>query len=588
MNLRSLFLCFCVCLALASVQAMGSVQVKHLQVPGQSTVKALQANTNIRVVCLGKRLAVFDQQLKLQKIWPLKISCQSFWLHPQQNQVVIIEQQRLHVFNLQSGKQQFVAAIKGLRGGGFLNQRQLILATMAGLERLDLQTQERQLLSQQSVQQLFVSAGGQTALVAKGKQVQLLSLPELKVLSANTCQSSCRLQNVHFSISGRLVVTQLGSALWGFRAGYPSVAILRNIEQAQGFPKESGGVITLSQAQAERRDFQIGRLEKVLLKELDTRFGWLTADEHVILIDKKGRLLDVKLDASLNVQSKKQVQLPTRVKAGALTTTGQLMTVSEGQLSVAGQRWPGAFWAIETRNQVTWALQNGTDGGTQLSILKSVNQSWQATAGLRTATQLVVNHQGTHAAVWDDEKLVVVSAKTGKRIGQVRGHFSGARIAISPDGQQVFVFPSHAGQEAYMMLLKQADSMSHFANKQSISVRIPEQANLQMSGQGFWALSHGHQYTVLSHAHKKPFAQVKGGGEVVRFNSDGSLLAVPVHTSQGWRVDVIQVKQGQKAYSSPLLAQKPSFLFWQRQQLWIGAGLQQGLNSITLLERRKR
>lgn len=585
MNLLSLFFCFFACFAVASVQAIGSVQVKYLQVPGQSTVKALEANTNIRVVCLGKRLAVFDQQLKLKKIWPLKISCQSFWLHPQQSQAVIIEQQRLHIFNLQSGKQQFTVTVPGLRGGGFLNQNQLLLATNAGFEKLDLQTQERQLFNKQPVQQLFVSAGGQTALVARGKQVQLLSLPDLKVLSANTCQSTCRLQNVHFSRSGRWAVTQLGAELWGVRAGYPSAAILRNVQQAQGFPRESGVVITLSQGQAERRDFQIGRLEKVLLKELDTRFGRLTTNGHLILMDKKGRLLDIKLDVSLNVQSKKQVKLPTKVRAGALTATGQLMTVSEGQLSVNGEQWPGAFWAIETRKQVTWALQNGADGGTQLSILKPKSQSWKATEGLRTAVQLAVNHQGTYAAVWDDEKLVVISAKTGKRIGQVRGHFSGVRIAISPDGQKVFVFPNRSQQGAYMMLLKQVDSMSHFAKKQAVPIQIQEQANLQISEQGLWALSHGHQYTALYRAQKdQPFAQVKGGGKTVRFSPDGVLLAVPVHTSQGWRVDVIRVKQGQTVYSSPLLAQEPSFLLWQKQRLWIGAGVQRALNSITLLE----
>lgn len=575
------FLFLAVFSVLVSVQAIASaVQITGLRVSGKHMVTALQATSQQRVVCLGKRLAVFNRQLKLQKIWPLTMPCQFFWVAADGRQAVIVHDQRLEIWSLVTGRQQFGLKVKGFSGGGFLGTKEFILATSQGIETLNLLSQKRQVLSTIQAKQFFVSPNGQTALVATAQQVQLVGLPHFKPLSATQCKGKCHVQNAQFSPSGQRVVAHLGSELWSFRAGYPSSAILRNVDHARGIPQENGTVMTLHKGQMEQRDAQTGRREKVLFKGLDTRFGMMTPDQRLLCLGQDGILQE----SDLSFQNTKKVTLPTQVDSGAWTQRGQLMTLSEGKLSVEAKTWSGAFWQVDTRHKVTWALQNGSDGGTQLSVLDG--QRWKLTKGLRTATHLVVSHNGAYAAVWDDEKLVVVSAQTGRRKEHVVGHFAGARIALSPNGQQVFVFPQQG--KAYVALV-QGNGVSNFSNKKKLITQklLKDKTSAQISGNGVLALSNDHgQQTQLYRANdKQPYAQLEGGGEEARFSPENTFLALLVSTERGWRVDIVRVGNAQKVYSSPLLAQKPSFLLWDvKNRLVIGAGLQSDLDSITILD----
>lgn len=586
-------LCVAAALLLPSAQALTLSVTSSLGVPGPADLRgAAWLPEGRKAICLGARVLVLgSDQVPVRSI-STGAECLNLVLSPRGKLAALAlggAAGGIGIWQLEDGKLvKRLPLANAVDRFGFRTEEELLIGGPDGLEVLNLQTGDKTSLSRDPVDRLYVAPDGLRALIgsaalAKGK-VQFISTQDGSVLSAMPCDAACPLSHTVFGVNGKTVVAQAGEALYAFREGFASTVIVRQTAQASGLPLRDGTVLTLNDGAVESRDLLIGRREKTYpFTGVQPFPAQLSVAERVLAVSQKGELLDA--DATFGDVIR--LQLPARALGGGLDPVNGAPVVRLGAGAAVNGTRPlnGTFWEVQTMNKSTWVLTTGADGGLNLNLLSG--GALKKMPGLRTATHLSVNHWGNHAAVWDDETLLVVSQAKNKVIATLKppaGSLVGAQVTVSPDATRVFVFPGRG--DAFVALLP---SGKRFPVPFQAAPAGTRSVGVQVSGKGVMALQNSAGTAALYRpGEKKPYASVAAGsalaGQGARFSPSSALLALPASDERGPRVDLLNVDTGKVAASTPTLSAAPTFLAWNADstRFVAGAGLMNDLNSVTV------
>lgn len=469
-------------------------------------------------------------------------------------------------------------------GAGLTADGAVLIGSPRGLERVDPVTAGRRTLDSAPVTALVTSPDGTHAVVGRPGRVQFIETTGAAVRSGHTCDDPCPVGTVGFGADGLSAAVQAGPQLIALRAGFPSTVVVREGRTLAGLPLRDGSVLTLEgdtrTGEVVRRDLLTGRRERTLT----VPGGPL----RPVQISATGDMLGVGA-AGLAVgpagwATARRLPLPTLTAGGGTDpATGQpVALLPGGGLSVAGTSLtaPPAM-AVQTMNRATWLLVTGS-GGTNLAQLDAGKVRTVTPAG--NATHLSVNHWGNAAAIWNDERLSVVSQKTGKVTATLRapGQLGAARVTLSPDTTRAFILPAQG--EGFVALLANG---KRFALPTAPGRRA---ADVQISGRGVLAFTAPDGTTDLYQpGNRVPYATVRAAPPArtlgaARFSPDSALLAVPAHDERGWRVDLVNAATGRVDARTPTLADPPSFLTWaaDSRALTVGASRLDRLDSVTV------
>ncbi|GGS41050.1 WD40 repeat domain-containing protein [Deinococcus knuensis] len=544
------------------------------------------------VVCLGARLSVLDGAGAALRSVPTGADCAGLSVSPDGTLALTTTQAGgneegsagvVSVWRLADGVRTAQLSVPQLAGAGFNGPRSVLIGSARGTEQLDLPSGTRRPLGTQGVTFLTTSADGTHAVVGRDRRVQLLDARTAAVLSGHVCDDTCPVGTVGFSADGRSAAVQAGTQLIALRENYPSTVVARDAGQVAGIPLRDGTVLTLEGApgsgELQRRDLLTGRREKTLtVPGGPVQPTQVAADGQLLSVTAGG--LSV---GTADQPAARRISLPARVTGGGTDpATGRAASLLGGALSVNGQVIAPQVWAVQTMNRATWLLAADGSGGLSLRQLDGGKVRTVAPAG--TATQLSVNHWGNVAAVWNDDRLSVVSQKTGKVTATLAapGLLGAARVTLSPDATRAFVLPARG--DGFVALL---DSGKRFALPVAPGRRA---ADVQISGRGVLAFTAPDGTTDLYQpGNRVPYATVSAAPPArtvssARFSPDSALLAVPARDERGWRVDLVNAATGRVDARTPVLADPPSFIAWaaDSRSLTLGAGRLDRLESVTV------
>ncbi|PTA69750.1 YncE family protein [Deinococcus arcticus] len=534
------------------------------------------------VACLGERLLHLGPGGEVRRSLPVGAPCAGLSVSPGGTHALTRTAAQVSVWRLSDGVRLVRLDTPGVTGAGFSGPQDLLIGSAQGVERLSLASPVRAAPTGEGVGALVTAPDGLRAVVTRAGRLQLLDTAGLGVQSALTCAAPCTLGPVAFSADGRVAAVQAGGELYALRAGYPASVVVRRTETGgaplTGLPRRDGSVLVLRPGQLEVRDLQTGHREQArAVPGLQAAPATLTATERVLSV-QGGALQDSGADLGA---PRTLLSLPAVLTGGGLDpATGEPLALLPGGTLTAGPRALAQnVGAVQTMNRFTWLLTAGGSGGRVLSTFGGGRS--QATAGLRSATRLSVNHWGNHAAVWDEARLVVVAQKTGKAVATlpVAG---AARVTVSPDATRAYVF-ARTGDPAVVLTA----NAKRFPLPVQAGARY---ADVQISGQGQFAyVKVGGGLDLYRPGQRSPFAalpMVSDREGAVRYSPGNGHLAAVTRADDGWHLSLLDPETGRVTAVSPVLAEHPAFLAWSpdSRRLTVGAGLGTAVNNVTVFD----
>ncbi|MFT2718848.1 hypothetical protein ACMT4L_02485 [Deinococcus sp. A31D244] len=587
MNLRPATALSVLLAASASALTLGSPQ--GLTLSGPVTVTGARLLPGGVAVCLGARLGVLSAAGALQRSIPTGADCAGLSVSPDGTLALTTTLAggqgagTVSVWRLADGQRTAQVSVTNLTGAGFSGARSLLIGSAGGTESLDLSGGARSTLNTQGVTYLSTSPDGTHAVVGTGRRVQLIDARTAAPVSGHICDDSCPVGAVGFSADGRSAAVQAGRQLVALRSNYPSTIVARDAGQVAGLPLRDGTVLTLEgvpgAGELQRRDLLTGRREKTLTVPGGTvQPTQVTADNQILSLTAGGLSL-----GTAEQPAARRIDLPARATGGGTDpATGRPAALLGGTLSVGGQVAARQVWAVQTMNRATWLLAADGNGGLNLAQLDAGKVRTVAPAG--NATHLSVNHWGNAAATWNDDRLSVVSQKTGKVTAtlNIPGQLGAARVTLSPDSTRAFILPAQG--DGFVALLANG---KRFGLPTAPGRRA---ADVQISGRGVLAFTASDGTTDLYQpGNRVPYATLSAAPPAptlspARFSPDSALLAVPVRDERGWRVDLVNAVTGRVDARTPALSDPPSFITWaaDSRAFTLGAGRLDRLESITV------
>ncbi|WP_291429983.1 hypothetical protein [Deinococcus sp.] len=573
--------------ASASALTLGSPE--GLTLSGPVTLTGARLLPGGVAVCLGARLAVLSAAGALERSIPTGADCAGLSVSPDGTLALTTTLAgaqgagAVNVWRLADGQRAGQFSVPNLTGAGFSGGRSLLIGSAGGTESLDLGGGTRRPLNSQGVTYLNTSPDGTYAVVGTGRRVQLIDARTAAPVSGYNCDEPCAVGAVGFSADGRSAAVQVGRQLVALRSNYPSTVVERDAAPVAGLPLRDGTVLTLKgepgAGELQRRDLLTGRREKSLtVPGGAVQPTQVTADNQILSLTAGGLSL-----GTAEQPVTRRIDLPARATGGGTDpATGRPVALLGGTLSVDGRVAARQVWAVQTMNRATWLLAADGTGGLSLAQLDAGKVRTVAPVG--TATHLSVNHWGNAAATWNDDRLSVVSQKTGKVTAtlNVPGQLGGAHVTLAPDFSRAFILPAKG--DGFVAVLA---SGKRFPLPLAPGRRA---ADLQISGKGVLAVTAPDGTTDLYQpGNRVPYATLSAAPPAqtlspARFSPDSTLLAVPTWNERGWRVDLVNVASGRVDARTPALADPPSFITWAAdgRAVTLGAGRLDRLESVTV------
>lgn len=538
------------------------------------------------VACLGERLLVLTPSGSLLRAVPTGAPCAGLSVSVDGRSALTRDDAAgtVTVWRLADGTATARLTAPQATGAGFAADGAVLIGSPRGLERVDPASAQRRTLDSAPVTALVTSPDGTHAVVGRASRVQLIATGDAAVRSGHACDDSCPVGTVGFSADSRSAAVQAGSQLVALRAGFPSTIVVREGRTLAGLPQRDGSVLTLEgdtrTGEVVRRDLLTGRRERTLtVPGGPLRPVQLSATGDMLGIGAAGLAV-----GPAGWATARRLPLPTLTAGGGTDpATGQpAALLPGGTLTLAGVplTTPPAM-ALQTMNRATWLLVTGS-GGLNLAQLDAGKVRTVTPAG--NATHLSVNHWGNAAAIWNDDRLSVVSQKTGKVTATLSapGQLGTARVTLSPDATRAFILPAQG--EGFVALLANG---KRFGLPTTPGRRA---ADVQISGKGVLAFTAPDGTTDLYQpGNRVPHATVRAAPPVrtlspARFSPDSTLLAVPARDERGWRVDLVNTATGRVDARTPALADPPSFITWAADSgaLTVGASRLDRLDSVTV------
>lgn len=538
------------------------------------------------VACLGERLLVLTPSGSLLRAVPTGAPCAGLSVSADGRSALTRDDAAgtVTVWRLADGTATARLTAPQATGAGFAADGAVLIGSPRGLERVDPTSAQRRTLDSAPVTALMTSPDGTHAVVGRASRVQLIATGDAAVRSGHACDDSCPVGTVGFSADSRSAAVQAGSQLVALRAGFPSTIVVREGRTLAGLPQRDGSVLTLEgdtrTGEVVRRDLLTGRRERTLtVPGGPLRPVQLSATGDMLGIGAAGLAV-----GPAGWATARRLPLPTLTAGGGTDpATGQpAALLPGGTLTLAGvPLTTPPVMALQTMNRATWLLVTGS-GGLNLAQLDAGKVRTVTPAG--NATHLSVNHWGNAAAIWNDDRLSVVSQKTGKVTATLSapGQLGAARVTLSPDATRAFIMPAQG--EGFVALLANG---KRFGLPTAPGRRA---ADVQISGKGVLAFTAPDGTTDLYQpGNRVPYATVRAAPPVrtlspARFSPDSTLLAVPARDERGWRVDLVNTATGRVDARTPALADPPSFITWAADSgaLTVGASRLDRLDSVTM------
>lgn len=571
---------------LGTAAGLGIGPGSGLSLPGPSGVTEARLTPDAGIVtCLGERLLVLTPSGSLLRAVPTGTPCAGLSVSVDGRSALTRDDAAgtVTVRRLTDGTVQARLTAPQATGAGFAADGAVLIGSPRGLERVDPASAQRRTLDSAPVTALVTSPDGTHAVLGRASRVQLIETAGAAVRSGHACDDTCPVGTVGFSADSRSAAVQAGTQLVALRAGFPSTVVVREGRTLAGLPQRDGSVLTLEgdtrTGEVVRRDLLTGRRERTLT----VPGGPL----RPVQISATGDMLGVGA-AGLAVgpagwATARRLPLPTLTAGGGTDpATGQpVALLPGGTLTLAGvPLTTPSVTGMQTMNRATWLLVTGS-GGLNLAQLDAGTIRTVAPAG--SATHLSVNHWGNAAAIWNDDRLSVVSQKTGKVTAtlSVPGQLGAARVTLSPDATRAFILPAQG--EGFVALLANGKRFG-------LPTAPGRPADVQISGKGVLAFTTPDGTTDLYQpGNRVPYATLSAAPPAqtlspARFSPDSALLAVPARDDRGWRVDLVNATTGRVDDRTPALADPPSFLTWaaDSRALTVGASRLDRLESVTV------
>ncbi|ANE43468.1 hypothetical protein [Deinococcus puniceus] len=576
----------------------------QVQVTGPAAVGGLAwLPGDSRAVCLGNRLLVLDGVGKVSRLIPTgETVCQSLSVNQAGTLAATSAGGTLNVWRLGDGVRVAQHPTGPLSGGGFVSDTDLLLATSTRIERLNVLTGARQTVQNTPVTALFVAPDGVRAVIgtsAAGRgRVQLINTTTLAVLSGTVCDALCVPQNAHFGVNGRGAVARAGSALLALREGYPSSTLVRGLpasDPASGLPLPDSSVLTFVDGNAESRDLQTGRREKLLpIQGVLAQPVSLSGQGRISALTDSGDLLS----ADLTFRDVQRVALPAALLGGG---EGAALLPS-GELRVDAKTVAGGFAAVQAMSKTTWTLGVLSEERQEVGLLSggAVRVLTSVAAAEGAEARLSVNHWGNHALLWNTAGVTVVSQASGKVVASFKASalnlapavLAASSLTLSPDAARLFVLPANAAPFVYTLATRQRAPLTlppMTANQSYTSLQISGKGVLALGSVTRSADANTAEVGLYRPNEGRPYATLKANSAATRQNlhrwsSDSTLLALVNADERSFRVDVVDIASGKVAASTPPLANAPAFMSWSpdNAKLTVGAGLLDGLNAVTV------
>lgn len=174
-----------------AAQAVTLNPAERLQLPGPAAVSAVAGLPDgSRVVCLDSRWVKLGAAGQVTLATALPEACQT--LHVSPDGQTLLTGPAWRVWSATDGH--LVRDLPDALSAGFLNSQEVVIRTAAGLERLNISTEQATPLRPGPLTAFLVSPDGSRAVGSDGQRVQLLRLPDLTPLSGYRYEGDCTMK----------------------------------------------------------------------------------------------------------------------------------------------------------------------------------------------------------------------------------------------------------------------------------------------------------------------------------------------------------------------------------------------------------
>ncbi len=586
----------------AALALSGAASALTLSKPTVYTVPG--ADTHLAAFLPGGQVAVdadnavllLDQNLKTVRGWySLQGSVRALSASPDGARVAALSRDRWVVWSAQTGQE-----VRSGKAGpdtalGFAADGALLLLEEGTLGRLDLGSGVRtEVLGDGEAYDVRVSADGTRAAVIYDSRVDLVSLPDGKVVASGEIGDDWDGLEATFSPDGQAAVIRTGSAALILRAGQARATA---VEGGEDFSLD-GSVVFLNPAQFLYAEYGEGQLfdaqsgepvgDALELDSLDALVGG--PDGQVLSLGGSvGRLTLSALDAP----ARPRVTLPSaNAWSGAFiggvphAGLGDFINLKTGKALNVGNR--ERLYATEAQGEQVWTLNaSGT-----VNVYRAGKIVKVAALGSKVEYEtLHTSPDGRYAAVSGYEGLALLDGQGAKVVKQ----FTPAQLKVkdihdalpTPDGKAVLVIP-HEGNPLRVDVA---------TGKVQTAVNLPADASaeeFQQSRGGTLAVAYSmddaYFVALFKPGAATPFKTLKFATAVrtLRFSPDGKLLALLTGDAQN-ALQVVDTASGSVLARAGQFSLRTSLLTWSASgaQLMVGAGQQGQPGSVSVYDVRR-